>query len=229
MNKLLIKQATMSSRDLLDVINEVRKAEGENSIRANDFHARVADELSDFNYETFVVQNLNKTESTIYKLTQDMCMLVAMRESKKVRRIVLERLNGNFNPIPNTLPEALRLAADLVEENQKQQLVIEQQKPAVKFVEKYVKSDGNMTFRQVAKILDIKEPTFKLFLIEQGIIYYTNKTMTPYQKHIDAGRFIVKTGVNENSEHAYSQMKFTPKGIEWIARLWSDTDLGVVA
>lgn len=61
-SKLSNNELTMSSRDLLDVINEVRKSEGENSIRSNDFHLRVADELSDFNYETFVVQNLNNQE-----------------------------------------------------------------------------------------------------------------------------------------------------------------------
>lgn len=228
MNKLILNEnVTMSSRDLLDVINNVREQEGENSIRSNDFHARVADELSDFNYESFVVQNLNKTESVVFKLTKDMCMLVAMRESKKVRRMVLAKLNGIFLNVPQTLPDALRLAADLVEANNKQKLIIEQQKPAVDFVDNYVKAEGNYNFRQVAKLLNAKEPELKLFLIENGIIYYTGKTMTPYQKHIDAGRFVVKTGVSD-TEHAYTQMKFTPKGFNWISELWANR-LGEVA
>lgn len=144
------------------------------------------------------------------------------------------RKTGGYSLV-NTLPdfnnpvEATRAWADEKEKTIQYKVLIDQQKPAVEFVEKYVNAEGNMTFRQVAKILDIKEPTLKLFLIEQGIIYYTNKTMTPYQKHVDAGRFIVKTGVNEYSDHAYSQMKFTPKGVEWVARLWNDKDLEVVA
>lgn len=120
MNKLILNEnVTMSSRELLDVINNVREQEGENSIRSNDFHARVADELSDFNYETFVVQNLNKTESVIFKLTQDMCMLVAMRESKKVRRAVLEILKGKFKLVPdfNNPAEAARAWADQYDTN----------------------------------------------------------------------------------------------------------------
>ncbi|ELC0798908.1 TPA: phage antirepressor KilAC domain-containing protein [Klebsiella pneumoniae] len=42
--------------------------------------------------------------------------------------------------------------------------------------------------------------------------------MTPYAQHLDAGRFTVKTGEAENG-HAFTQVKFTPKGIQWIAGL----------
>jgi len=91
----LIKAApseTMSSIDLLGLINDYRSQHGESNIRANDFHARVADELEGDYYESFVVQNPNKTTTTMFYLTIDQCTLVAMRESKGVRRNVLERL-----------------------------------------------------------------------------------------------------------------------------------------
>lgn len=50
-------------------------------------------------------------------MTRDQCMYVLMRESKAVRRAVTERLRAIDTPsIPQSLPEALRLAADLAEQ-----------------------------------------------------------------------------------------------------------------
>ena len=45
----------------------------------------------------------------------------------------------------------------------------------------------------------------------------------PYAQHIEAGRFEVKTGVaeHEDGSHAFSQAKFTAKGVEWIAGEWA--------
>ena len=83
---------TMDSTELLKVINKARKDFGEKPVRLNDFNSRIADELSDEHYESFVVQNSNKTTSTVYKLTLDQCMLVSMRETKSVRRYVLAKI-----------------------------------------------------------------------------------------------------------------------------------------
>ncbi|MEA5670458.1 phage antirepressor [Pseudomonas sp. MH2] len=84
---------TMDTTELLVLVNEARAAFGEASVRHNDFVARCKDELEGENYETFVVQNLNNTQSEGLRLTADQCKLVAMRESKGVRRRVLARLN----------------------------------------------------------------------------------------------------------------------------------------
>lgn len=84
---------TMDTTELLGLVNEARAAFGEGSVRHNDFVARCKDELDGEHYESFVVQNLNNTQSEGLRLTADQCKLVAMRESKGVRRRVLARLN----------------------------------------------------------------------------------------------------------------------------------------
>jgi hypothetical protein len=89
---LAVSTKTMSSRELLDLINDARLQHGENQIRANDFNNRVVDELDGDHYESFVVQNPNNTESIVFNLSEDQCLLVSMRESKAVRRTVLEKL-----------------------------------------------------------------------------------------------------------------------------------------
>lgn len=84
---------TMDTTELLALVNEARAAFGEASVRHNDFVARCKDELEGEHYESFVVRNLNNTQSEGLRLNADQCKLVAMRESKGVRRRVLARLN----------------------------------------------------------------------------------------------------------------------------------------
>jgi phage antirepressor YoqD-like protein len=78
-----------------------------------------------------------------------------------------------------------------------------------------------MGFRQVAKLLNAKEPEFRCFLLDRGIMYRLGGTLAPHHQHTAAGRFEVKTGTSEISNHAFSQARFTAKGVEWIAGLWA--------
>lgn len=122
--------------------------------------------------------------------------------------------------LPKTFAEALRMAADQAEQIEQQQFLIEQQKPAVEFVGKFVTADsGNMTFRAVAKILKINEREFRQFLSDNKIMYKLGGDWVPHQNHIEAGRFDVKAGLAEYDEksHAFKQSKFTPRGVEWVA------------
>lgn len=213
----------MTSLELLELVNVSREHLGESRVRHSDFVARCRDELDGEHYENFVVQNLNGTKTEGVRLTQDQCKLVAMRESKAVRRTVLAKLNEmqaapSFQ-VPTTLSGALRLAAEQAEQIEQQQILIEQQKPAVQFVDNYVQAEGLMGFRQVAKLLQANERNFRQMLIDKGVMYYLGGCLTPKAQHIDAGRFEVKTGTGPN-DHAFTQAKFTPKGVQWIAGLW---------
>ena len=83
----------MSSLDFLnEVINPARAAAGEKPVRPSDFHARVNDEIGEnLNYENFVVGKTG--HKTFYTtLNIDQMLLVGMRESKAVRRSVINTL-----------------------------------------------------------------------------------------------------------------------------------------
>lgn len=123
-----------------------------------------------------------------------------------------------FN-IPTTLSGALRLAAEQAETIEAQQLQIEQQKPSVEFVENYVQAEGLMGFRQVAKLLGANERKFRQMLLDESVMYYLSGVLTPMAQHIKAARFEVKTGEAGNG-HAFTAAKFTPKGVEYVSRLW---------
>lgn len=116
---------------------------------------------------------------------------------------------------------AARAWADEVEQKEKLQVAYEQAKPAVQFVEKYVDSQGLKTFREVCKTLQVKENVFREFLKDKKIMYVLNGNWAPYQNHIDAGRFSVKTGTRESNGHAYTSSRFTPKGVSWVAGEWA--------
>ncbi len=115
------------------------------------------------------------------------------------------------------LLEAGRLA--LLAEEQAEQLAIAA--PKVEFVDRYVDTAGSMSFRQVAKLLKANERVLRQLLLDGHVMYRLNGALTPYQNHIDAGRFEVKTGTSERNSHAFAQARFTPKGVEWIAGLWA--------
>ncbi|RAH33233.1 phage antirepressor KilAC domain-containing protein [Pantoea agglomerans] len=123
--------------------------------------------------------------------------------------------------IPQTFAEALRLAAEAEEEKERLQLQLTEAAPKVAFVDRYVTATSSMTFRQVAKLLDAKEPELRLFLIESRVMYRLNGVLTPYSQHIEAGRFEVRTGTTTESNYMFSQSRFTAKGVQWIGGLWT--------
>ncbi|WP_411686947.1 phage antirepressor KilAC domain-containing protein [Acinetobacter indicus] len=219
----------MSSKDLLDLINQVRAQFNEKPVRLNDFNNRVADELDGDNYETFVVQNSNNTESVVFELTIDQCILIGMRESKGVRKNVLAILKEKQKPFDITNPAHLLQAIEIqAKQNIALKQELETQAPKVAFVDKYVAGNGNKTFRQVAKLLGANERKFRDFLKKEKIMYKLNGEWLAYQNHIDAKRFHNNTGISE-SNHTFTRSLFTPKGVEWTAGEWAKFNLRGVA
>ena len=125
------------------------------------------------------------------------------------------------------MARALQVAQNIIErksrELQDAKTKLLQQQPAVEFAEKYGNAvSGNIGFRQVCKLFNENERWMREFLKKNKIMYKLGGEWTPYQQHIDAERFSVKTGVAEHDSgesHAYVYSKFTPKGVRWLAGL----------
>ena len=101
--------------------------------------------------------------------------------------------------------------------------------PKAAFVDQYVEAAGSMSFRQVAKLLNANERQFRQMLLDKGVLYYLGGVLTPYSQHQEAGRFEVKTGTSETNGHAFSQSRFTAKGVQWVAGLWAAYQIEVAA
>jgi len=117
--------------------------------------------------------------------------------------------------LPKDYASALRQLADQYEETEKLRLTVEAQRPAVEYVEKYVKADGLFGIRETAKILNLKQSVF-VNLCMGKVFFRENGTLQPYSQWMDAGYFQVKTG--EANDHAFKQTRFTSNGLEWVRR-----------
>lgn len=173
------------------------------------------------NKQTYTEYLLNKRDSLI--LVAQNCPEFTARIVDRWQELEEKQAKPAF-AIPQTLSQALRLAADQSEqiETQKAQLAIAA--PKVAFVEKYVESTGNKGFREVCKLLQANESQFREFLLGANIMYRLGGALMPKAQHMDAGRFVVKTGTSDDG-HAFNSAKFTPKGVEWVAGLWAVNQL----
>ena len=151
-------------------------------------------------------------------------MIVVSGYSSELRAKIIDRwqeLEAAQAPkLPQTMAQALRLAADQAEKLEAQSVQLLEQQPAVEFVGHYVEAGNDKSFREVAKILGIKERHFFADLAAAKIIFKQGRNWLPFAHHQDAGRFTVKTGVS--GDHAYTQTRFTPEGITWIAKRYPE-------
>ncbi|GAO68648.1 phage antirepressor KilAC domain-containing protein [Comamonas sp. E6] len=163
--------------------------------------------------------------TTAFQLGRELTYTLLAGYNVVLRRRVIARwqeLEAQQAPkLPQTMAQALRLAAEQAEQIEAQQEQLALAAPKVAFVDRYVAAtSGEKGFREVCKLLGANEHEFSEFLARAKIMYRLAGKMTPHAEHLAAGRFKVKTGTAPRNEHAYAQAKFTPKGVEWVAGLW---------
>ncbi|MBY6111187.1 phage antirepressor KilAC domain-containing protein [Halomonas sp. DP1Y21-3] len=213
---------TMSSREIAELTGSRHDAVRKSAERL------AADQiltspLATFAYEhrgnTYQEYRFDKRDSLVLvaRLSPEFTAAVVDRWQQLEQQLIKPALPDFTNPV-----EAARAWADEVESKLRAEAALEHAKPAVEFVERYVSADsGNKGFRQVAKLLQANEREFRAFLQDSRVMYRLGGEWMPYQQHIDADRFVVKTGVTDDGGDSYSQAKFTPKGVNWIAGLWA--------
>lgn len=220
MNQLIVNDAvTMSSREIANLVQSKHsdvKRSAERLAAGGVLTAPLAQFDFEHNGNVYQEYRFNKRDS----------LVVVARLSPEFTAAVVDRWQeleeGRNISVPRSLPEALRLAADLAEQKEQLTLQLAAAAPKVEFVDRYCSASGSLSFRQVAKLLKAKETEFRLFLIENDIMYRLGGALTPRHQHIDAGRFEVKTGTSNTSNHAFSQARFTAKGVKWIGGLWAE-------
>lgn len=177
-----------------------------------------------FGNETPYTHEQNGQSYTQFLLSFRDTMIVASGYSPMMRAKIIDRwqeleAQQDAHVIPKTMAQALRLAADQAELIEAQQLRLEQQQPAVEFVDRFVESKSAKGFREVAKILGLKEREFIAELAADKIIFKQGSNWLPIADHQHTGRFVVKTG--EANGHAFIQTRFTPEGIAWVAKRYT--------
>lgn len=142
----------------------------------------------------------------------------------KVYEIFDKVLKGEFQPIktqiPQTLPEALRLAADLAEQNQTLALENKELKPKAAFVDHYVDVGTSKSLRETAKILKMPEKAMIERLIEDRLLFRQSGKLLPFASEKAKPLFTVKTGTAEHG-HNYTQTRVTAEGMRFIAEQYA--------
>ncbi|AHG09855.1 hypothetical protein KXR38_000965 [Escherichia coli] len=96
-NQSSFPAATIDSQMLLKMVNEARRLRGEKEVRNNDFIARIKDELEGEGYEIFVTPMDKKkggADQVVIVMTYKQALRVAARESKAVRRSLVDKLES---------------------------------------------------------------------------------------------------------------------------------------
>lgn len=170
----------MSSFDLLALVNEARASFGESEVRRADFTARCKDELDGEYYETFVVKNSRGPASEGLMLSKDQCLLVAMRESKSVRRKVVEKLNELAQPRELSRMELIQLAFEAEQARLHLTIQVEAQAKKIDHLENLFKE--GMTATQFCKGLNgVNVMQVNAFLKARNWLYAEGRSGTRYR------------------------------------------------
>lgn len=204
---------TMSSREIADLV-ESRHDSVKRTIE------RLQDKgLIQLTPMVEVKNHLGQVVTEYQLIKRDSYVVVAQLSPEFTARLVdrwQELENQQMPQIPQTLSEALRLAADQAEQIERQNLLLEQQRPKVEFVQRYVEAGTTKSLRETAKILKVPERAMIDCLVGDGLLFRQSGNLLPYQKYHAKGLFDVKTGTTEYG-HNYTQTRVTSKGIEYIA------------
>lgn len=206
----LIQSNITKSSDLLFKINEFREREGLSAVRNSDFNARIHDEIDeDLTYETFVSYG---QKVKVYHLTGDQCLLVGMRESKTVRKRVLMWIKSNEESsqpaIPQTLSEALQLAADQAKQ-------LEEAKPKLEYHDKVLATENGITTTEVASEVDMTAQKLNSFLKGMEVQKKISGRWVLCAKYLGQGLTVETTHVDDGGKSRHS-MKWTESGRKFI-------------
>jgi len=213
---LLQPHQTMSSREIADLVDSRHDSVKRTIERCVESGAIAQPPTVDG------IKAANGVTEKLFLLDKRSSLIVVAQLSPEFTARIVDRwqeLEAKQAPaIPGTFAQALMLAAQQAQAIEAQQLLIEQQKPAVEFLDRFVEAKSTKSLREVAKVLGVKEREFITRLEREDILFRQSGSLLPHARyqHHEPSYFKVNTG--EANGHAFSQTRFTPEGIAWIAR-----------
>lgn len=168
-------------------------------------------------------------EQTEYHLDREHTDCLLSGYSVPLRMKVIRRWHeleqGTLAPvIPQSLPEALRLAADLAELNNQLRLVVTEQAPKVEALARIAAARGSMCLTDAAKHLGVQRKVLIAWLRENRWVYRREGSMrlVAYQPREASGLLEHKVSVigldDDGEQRLAGQVRVTPKGLAMLAQ-----------
>ncbi|MCI1027786.1 phage antirepressor KilAC domain-containing protein [Pantoea dispersa] len=211
------------------MVNGARKACGEPAVRNNKFIEKVIDELDGETY-TKSVGRKNGADIDVITMSIKQALRVAARESKAVRRSLVDKLEAmsqpEFDPMA-ALNDAAFLRGTLLSYSEKVielEHRVEEMKPDVEALDRIAKAHGSMCITDTAKHLQVQPKSLFKMLSENHWIYRRpgGKAWLAYQDRIQAGVLEHKVIVIERpdgSEKIIEQVLVTAKGLARLSKI----------
>lgn len=174
--------------------------------------------------------SLNR-QQTEYRLDRELTETLITGYSIALRNKVIRRLHelersvtSHAIAIPQTLPDALRLAADLAEQKDRLQLVVNQQAPKVRALAVLTETDGAICITDAAKEVGVQPKALFRWMQENRWIYRRAVTARwiAYQPRLQQGVLVHKLqvlGVDDETgqQKVVEQVLVTRKGLALLA------------
>ena len=215
---------TMSSREIAeltgkqhkDVIRDIRVMRKALDVDGADLrHLHEVKDGRDYTAEFRLDRVLTETLLTGYR--------ISLRHRVVTRLGELESVSRQFVTVPQTLPEALRLAADQAEQNLQLQAVIQKQTPKVEALNRLAKSHGDVCITTAAQLLGIRPTNLFAWLNQNRWIHRrtAHSSWVAYQPRLNTGWLkhkLVKVGGGEGQDiKVVEQVMVTRSGMVTLA------------
>lgn len=220
MSSLQIAELTGKRHDA--VLRDVRNLL-EQGVNAHNF---VAVEYTDAKGEHRPCYNLSKTG----------CLILASGYNAVLREKIINRWieleSANYPRIPTTFAEALRLAADKAEENER--LIAEnarlsskvsEMKPKAYYYDLILRSSESLVVTQIAKDYGMSPQRFNKTLRALGIQYKVNGQWVLYAKYQGEGYTDSTTGCKRNSSDTWTATVWTQRGRLFLYTMLKEADI----
>ena len=165
-----------------------------------------------------------------YELDKDTCLTLLLGYDAVARMRVVKRWQElEARPaqflIPQSLPEALRLAADESERADRAEAQLAIAAPKAEALDMISASDKAVTVTEAAKILGVKRDFLTNWLHANSWAYRLNGSWVAYQQHINNGRLQYKeakyTDDNTGQEVHKPYFHILPKGLTKLAEAFA--------